>query len=783
MAKQHNTTSRPLVIVESPNKVKTISRILGKGFVVRASYGHFADIAANNKAVDIANGFDAPYFLTPKGRDIIESLKADLASASELILATDDDREGEMIAHLLVHFLSPTVPVSRIVFHAITPADVTEALAHRRSVNANLVEAARARRVLDHLYGFQVSQVLWSKVRQYIGVGRVQGPALRLVVERERERLVFVETTYAAVAATFNLPPEVEWKLSTIDGVKVAASTDIDDAGRVTGSARLLMLDEARRLVDALADESFIVSSIKTQKYTRKPRRPYITSDLLQDVMGRLRVSSKVAQSLMNQLHEKGLISYPRTDNPSLSTTVTAMARETAVSLFGPNAVPDTPRRYFGKKKNAQEAHEAIRPTDLSNPLPSGLSAQQQVVYELVWRRTVASQMRDATGTTYTVTFTVTASTGETCEFIASGTTISEPGHRRLAFGWSGETPTPLESLTEGEVFKRPGFDVSEHVTKPPARFTEASLIAALEDLEIGRPSTYATAMDSLRDEYLWSKDGEAGLIPTLTGVAVDKFMGDCFPKLVDFEFTREMEDRLSRIVEGEDSFTGVLGTFYNQGDDQWPSLEETIASAMDEYDPRLHPVMTIGTHPRTGEELLLFPGKTWKSKRAKTPKKGRGRSGSTSSGSPYVRCGARTVGVPDQTELSTLTVDHVVSLLDAPRVERSLGTHEGEEVVVRTGPYGPYLSRGSGKISLPDTFDPGTVELDDVAHLLAFPRLLGVDPADGVEVVVKLGRYGAYVDKAGETRSAGSPDDGAVITLDAALALLAQEKKRRGRR
>lgn len=783
MATAKNPPSLPLVIVESPNKVKTISKILGDTYVVRASYGHFADIPATNKGVDIAHGFEAKYALTVKGKEIMAGLRADMKNASEVILATDDDREGEMIAALLVQFLEPTVPVSRIVFHSISAKEVLASLENRRDVNLHLVEAARARRVLDHLVGFQVSPVLWSKVRGGLGAGRVQSPALRLVLEREYARLAFAETTFCAVEAELQFDPPLISTLRFLDGVPVATSKDIDDAGLVARPAELLLLERAQAVVAGLTGQPLRVVDVKNEKYTRKPRRPYTTSDLLQDIVSRLHIGSKFAQDIMNQLHEKGLISYPRTDSPSLAAEIIDASRELASAMFGSQCIPIKPRHYFAKRKSAQEAHEAIRPSDMGKRSPSGLTPNQAFVYDMVWRRTVASQMVDATGVTVTVSCeAVVPSSGERCIFTVAGTTMSELGHRRLYVGSEDVEPTPLAAFSVGDEIAVKVLEMKEHTTRPPARFTEASLIRALEEHEIGRPSTYASAMESLRNEYLWSKKGDQALIPTLTGVAVEKFLGRCFPSLVDFEFTRQMEERLNKIVDGQDSYEGVLGTFFNSGDGAWPSLSSTIATAIAEYDPGMHSVFLIGQHPETGHDIMLKPGRTFPGrKKAAAVKRGSRGKSRQSTGSPYIKCDQRNIPVADQTELGSLTLDFALELLNAPKSEpRILGQYEGVDVVLKTGPFGAYISSVKGKVSLPSEVDFETATLDDIATLLQFPRLIGVDPSDGIEIFAKLGRYGPFVDKAGNFRSLSSVALAVTISVDESLALLAVEKKNR---
>lgn len=781
MNTSNTSPGRPLVIVESPNKVKTISKFLGDDFNVQASVGHFADIPAKKDAIDINGGFVAQYQLSKKGEDIIAGLRRELQTASELILATDDDREGEMIAYLLLEFLQPTVPVSRIVFNAITRFDVLNALENRTSIRYSLVEAARTRRYLDYLYGFNVSPVLWKKVRGNLGAGRVQSPALRLIVEREKARLAFVETIYCSLDATLDLPTTVVATLRSIDSVPVAKSSDIDDAGVVAPPAELLLRDAATELAEQIRVTSLVVSDSQTERYTRKPRAPYTTSTLLQDVMNRLKISTSAAQTILNQLHEKGHISYPRTDSPSLSKVTTETARQQAIEMFGAACVPTKPNYYFPRRKSAQEAHEAIRPANMTVRSPKGLSAQQSAVYDLVWRRTVASQMIDTVGSTVTVTFAATTTTpSHDCVFTSSGTTITEPGHRRLYSSDDDDIATPLRDFTVGDSVTVADVEVKEHATKPPARYTEASLVRALESLEIGRPSTYAPIIQSLRDEYVWSKRGDQGLIPTLTGIAVEKFLSECFPSLVNYEFTREMEEQLDSIVNGDTSLTDVLGSFYLTGRGDWPGLESAVSEVVSSYKPAEHHVWVVGVDPESGHEIVVKPGKTFAGKKSV---RGSRTQRARTSGSPYVSCNGRNAGIPDQTELSTLTVEYALSLLNATQEARTIGQIDGDEVTVKVGPCGPYAKVGKRSVSLAADADLAAITLDDVQKLLAFPRLLGVDPESGVEILVKRGRYGVYVDRGGDTRPVQKDADAENLTVEDAIELLARPKKGRGKR
>lgn len=688
----------PLVVVESPSKVATISRILGSGYTVRASYGHIADIAARTDAVDVDAGFVAPYHLTQKGSEVVRGLSIDLTGASELILATDDDREGEMIAHLLVEFLRPAVPVSRIVFGSITEREVLAALENRRSIDSHLVDAARSRRILDHLWGFRMSPVLWEKVRGGLSAGRVQNPALRLVVEREWERRAFVPAVFCGIEARLALEPEVSASLVSLDGGAVAASKDFDDAGRLVGDARRLEPDEAATLVAALDGADLTVESVKRERYTRRPRRPYVTSDLLSDVVNRLKVGSARAQALVNQLYEKGHVTYPRTDNPALSREATAAARAVAVEMFGPDAVPEKPNLWLAKK-GAQQAHEAIRPTRMSVRSIRGLTPAHAAVYEMIWRRTIASQMVDATGTTTSVVF-VAEIAGRTARFRAAGTTLEVPGHRLVFSHPDDDVPTPLAAVAEGESVAVAASEVRDHATRPPARYTESSLITALEEHGIGRPSTYASTMEALRREYIWSRRGDRALLPTITGIAVHGFLALCFPEYVDFEVTSRMEDRLEKVATGDETLAHLLTGFLLEGDGDWPALEPAIARVRAEHDPADRPVLVLGTHPASGEPIVLRAGKTF-GRRVKGAKWG--------SGAPYLKCGERNVPVSDRIDFAAFSLEQAVALVDVPRDGRALGDHEAEPVLLKVGRFGPWVEHRGVRAS---------VSVDEVASM-----------------------------------------------------------------
>lgn len=695
-----------LVIVESPTKVATIQKILGPNYVVASTRGHFADLPEKKDAVDIRHGFAVQYRLTEKGAQTIAELRRQLDGAVELVIATDADREGEMIGHLAVEFLQPTVPVKRVRFNAVTADAINEAMAHPTVIDEQLVAAARSRRVLDHLYGFHLSPELWRTVRPGLAAGRVQSPALHMVVGREKERMEFVVSQYHGIDMVVAGDPAVTAALRTIDGTEVAASRHFDSAGKLRTGVVALGADEAADLVDRLEGADVSVVSVDPKAYRRRAPFPYITSSLLQDAAGRLRLGSKAAQSALQSLFEAGHITYPRTDSPHMAPQAITAARATAVELFGKENVPERARHPKAKKSNAQEAHEALRPTNMSRRTVTGVGTNAKRIYEMIWRRTVASQMIDATGTTTTVSFGVRAAgAGEQCVFAASGTVIDVPGFRLVYLPQTEEEP-PMPVFTPGQQCGAESFTAVAHATKPPARYTEGTLIKALEEEGIGRPSTYSSIMQSLRERYVWSKKGDAALIPTVSAFAVDQVMRTCFGELIDFAFTNQMEERLDDVVAGGLGYGDLLRVFWSDGDGTWTPLEKLIAGGKTLFDPRVTPVLSFGVHPELGEEVVLRAGRAYKS---------RGRT----VGRPYLACGKKTVSIADETEMDQLTPQVAFAMLMESREPRVLGDHGGHPVEVLRGIYGPYIRWNGRNVKLPKNLDAATVALADVAALL----------------------------------------------------------------
>src|SRR6478735_4517537 len=591
-----------LVIVESPSKAKTISGFLGDGYIVESSVGHIrdlprgaADVPAKHKGepwarlgVNTENGFEPLYVISPEKRAQVAKLKSLLVGADELYLATDEDREGEAIAWHLLETLKPKVPVKRMVFHEITPAAIRAAAENPRALDDNLVDAQETRRILDRLYGYEVSPVLWKKVMPKLSAGRVQSVATRIIVQRERERMAFRAGTYwgldASMAPTEPDSQAFKSSLATVEGRRLAAGRDFDPAtGAIKAGTDVLLLDEdgARTLGAQLQGGTATVSSVEEKPYTRKPYPPFMTSTLQQEAGRKLGFNSERTMRTAQRLYENGFITYMRTDSTTLSTSAQEAARTQARQLYGPEYVPAAPRQYTRKVKNAQEAHEAIRPAGDNFRTPgqvaNQISGDEYRLYELIWQRTIASQMVDARGLTLSVKIAATAAVESgslDCVFSASGRTITFPGFLRAyvetvdaeAGGEADDAESRLPKLEQGQQLDIRELIPASHVTTPPARYTEPSLIGALQDLGIGRPSTYTSIIRTIIDRgYVWKK-GQA-LVPSWIAFAVIGLLEQHFARLVDYDFTAAMEDELDAIADGRIGRTDWLGAFYFGGD------------------------------------------------------------------------------------------------------------------------------------------------------------------------------------------------------------------------
>jgi DNA topoisomerase-1 len=779
--------TRRLVIVESPAKAKTISGYLGPGYSVESSIGHIrdlperaADIPSEFKkepwarlGVDVASDFEPLYIVDADKKGVVADLRKRLKDADELLLATDEDREGEAIAWHLVEVLRPKVPVRRMVFHEITRDAIQRALAETREVDQRLVDAQETRRILDRLYGYEVSPVLWKKVARGLSAGRVQSVATRLVVERERQRMAFVAADWWDVEGLFD-PGSFTARLAAVDGKRVATGRDFEQDGTLR-SSDLARLDEAaaRGLVEGLADAPFTVRSVDRKPHTRRPAPPFMTSTLQQEASRKLRFSSQTTMRVAQRLYENGYITYMRTDSTTLSDAALSAAREQARSLYGAEYVPGAPRRYDRKVKNAQEAHEAIRPAGDSFRTPAqvagALSRDERALYELIWMRTVASQMADARGETVSLRLGATAESGEDVEFGASGTVITfrgflaayEEGRDEETSADGDDGDRRLPPLSPGDALDVRRLEPQGHTTTPPARYTEATLVRALEELGIGRPSTYAAIIGTILDRGYVFKRGTA-LVPSFVAFSVITLLEQHFGRLVDYDFTARMEDDLDRIASGEEHRVEWLRRFYFGDDGESGGLKELV-SDLDEIDAR-----AVNTLP-LGAGIVLRVGRY----------------------GPYLERDGQRTPIPPELAPDELTVPKAEELLARPSDDRVLGRHpeSGREIVAREGRYGPYVTEvppegakekpRSG--SLFRSMSLETVTLEDALRLLSLPRVLGSDPADGVEVTAQNGRYGPYVQKGGESRSLESEEQLFTISLEEALALLAQPKSRRG--
>jgi DNA topoisomerase-1 len=783
-----NKKDRRLVIVESPAKARTIEGYLGDGFVVESSVGHIRDLperAADipeaykkekwaRLGVDVDHDFQPLYIVDPDKRKKVTELKKLLKDSDELLLATDEDREGEAIAWHLMEVLKPTVPVRRMVFHEITRDAITRALGETRDIDERLVDAQETRRILDRLYGYEVSPVLWKKIMRGLSAGRVQSVATRLVVEREEERRQFRAASWWDIAATFDAASadegSFEARLVSVDGRRVAQGRDFGSDGKLRSDETLqLDEDEARGLAQRLEQSSFAVSRREQKPYSRRPSAPFMTSTLQQEASRKLRYSAQTTMRIAQRLYENGYITYMRTDSTTLSESALAAARSQATDLYGAGYVPDAPRQYNRKVKNAQEAHEAIRPAGDSFRLPRDVQGElgrdEFLLYELIWMRTIASQMKDAAGQTVSLRISGASTTGERAEFGASGTVITFRGflaayeEGRDTTDESDDDERRLPNVQEGDPLELVKLEPQGHETNPPARYTEATLVRTLEELGIGRPSTYASIIGTILDRGYVFKKGTA-LVPSFLAFSVINLLKSHFGRLVDYGFTASMEDDLDRIASGEEDRNGWLHRFYfGDGDVGLRGLVSDLGA----IDAREINSFDIGN----GIELRV------------------GRYG------PYLERGEQRANLPDDLVPDELTVEKAEELLAQPSGDRELGVHpeSGRTIVARTGRYGPYVTEvledGSKEkprtASLFKSMSLDTITLEDAVQLLALPRVLGAG-ADGEEVTARNGRYGPYVQHGKETRSLEHEEQLLTIALEDALALLAQPRERRGR-
>ncbi|MGI8815628.1 MAG: type I DNA topoisomerase [Pseudonocardia sp.] len=849
-------TGRRLVIVESPAKARKIASYLGSNYVVESSRGHIrdlprgaADVPAKYKGepwarlgVDVDNSFEPLYVVTPEKKATVTELRDALRGVDELLLATDGDREGEAIAWHLIETLKPKVPVSRMVFHEITEPAILAAAANPRELDQDLVDAQETRRILDRLYGYEVSPVLWKKVMPKLSAGRVQSVATRIIVQRERERMAFVSAGYWDIAARLdvgadagsNQPRTFGAKLVAVDGHKVATGRDFGSDGQLRGNALVLDEASARRLANSLDGRDLTVTSVESKPYTRKPYAPFMTSTLQQEAGRKLRFTSERTMRSAQRLYENGYITYMRTDSTTLSETAISAARAQARELYGDAYVADKPRQYTRKVKNAQEAHEAIRPAGESFRTPGDVAREVDGddfrLYELIWQRTVASQMADARGTTVSVRITGTAGSGSTagtagsgstagtagsgstagtaggeeCTFASSGRTITFAGflkayvealeeHDRLAGGEADDAESRLPRLTEGQALVAEQLTPEGHSTNPPARYTEPSLIKALEELGIGRPSTYTSIIKTIQDRgYVWKKG--SALVPSWVAFAVIGLLERHFGRLVDYNFTAAMEDELDSIASGDQQRTDWLSAFYfgssENGAPAAPSSDVSVARS-----GGLKKMVGVNLEEIDAREINAIPLFSDAEGREVVVRVGRY--------GPYlereVDGASQRANLSDELPPDELTRAVAEQLFAVPQEGRSLGVDPvtGHEIVAKEGRFGPYVTEllgdpGDDTAGTPKSKQPkprtgslfksmslDSITLEGALRLLSLPRVVGTDPADGVEITAQNGRYGPYLKKGTDSRSLTEEDQLFTVTLDEALKIYAQPKQR----
>jgi DNA topoisomerase-1 len=811
--------------VESPTKARKIAPYLGEGYTVEASVGHIrdlprgaGDVPAKYKGqawarlgVDVDNDFEPLYVITPDKRSKVTELKGLLKGADELYLATDPDREGEAIAWHLLKALDPKVPVHRMVFNEVTKPAVLEAAEHTRDLDDDLVDAQETRRILDRLYGYEVSPVLWKKVQPKLSAGRVQSVATRIVVQRERERMAFSAADYWDITATMDAgaeanPRSFAARLVAVDGTRVATGRDFGSDGRLKDGADVRLLDEteARALADGLAEAALTVSAVEQKPYTRKPYAPFMTSTLQQEAGRKLRFTSDRTMRTAQRLYENGYITYMRTDSTALSEAAVAAARGQARELYGQDHLHPQPRQYDRKSKNAQEAHEAIRPSGEAFRTPGEvageLAADEFRLYEIIWQRTIASQMADARGTTMTVRVSGAASTGADCTFSATGRTITFPGFLKAyvetvdaeSGGDADDAERRLPELSQGQAVTASALTPDGHQTQPPARYTEPSLVRKLEELGIGRPSTYASIIKTIQDRgYVWKKG--AALVPSWVAFSVVGLLERHFGRLVDYDFTAAMEDDLDRIASGSQGRSNWLtGFYFGDGSDDKQALDRGGG---------LKALVGTGVEDIDAREINSIPLHSDDAGRAVVVRVGRY--------GPYLERAAaggdgaaanQRANLPDTLAPDELTPQVAEKLFATPIEGRSLGVDPvtRHEIVAKEGRFGPFVtellpeSEKSGKnsekpekknkprtASLFKSMDVAEITLDDALKLLSQPRSLGEDPDTGEQITAQNGRYGPYLKRGSDSRSLADEESIFTVTLDEARKLYAEPKKR----
>ena len=789
--------AKKLVIVESPTKARTIRRFLGPEYQVEASIGHIRDLPQrasdvpkkfkeqewSRLGIDVEKGF-GPLYITPKDKTkIVRELKAKLKDADELLLATDEDREGESISWHLIEVLKPKVPVRRMVFHEITRPAIQHALEHGREIDMDLVNAQETRRILDRLYGYTLSPLIWKKIAYGLSAGRVQSPGLRLIVERERERIAFKKSVYWDLRASLKRPEDGEEKqfdarLESVGGKRIASGKDFADVtGEVLEGRDVLVLDEtdAKELASAIESGAWKVRSLQEKKFSSRPAQPFITSSLQQEGNRKLRLSARETMRTAQRLYEKGFITYMRTDSPTLSQEALTGARTAITNLYGEDFLSREARQFSAGSTEAQEAHEAIRPAGESfvHPDDADLEGPEKALYELIWKRTLASQMAEAKKSSVTAKIAAGEGTEREAVFTATGTRIIFPGYIRVYVEGKDDPDAALDDketflpeLTEGADLDVAKLESVYHETKPPARFTEASLVQRLEREGIGRPSTYASIISVLFERQYVRKQGNA-LIPTYTGYAVMELLEKHFTYLIDYNFTREMERALDDISYGKRDRLDYLTSFYNGND----GLKHRVEARESEIKPEESRTVSL---PQLDSVPKVRIGKF----------------------GPYVveKIDGEEVhaSIPEEIAPADLTEEDVREIIEIQKEGPvPIGHHpdSNEPIFSLVGRYGPYLQLGEKtdenpkpkRATLPRDIPPREVTLEQAVRLLSLPRTLGVHPETGKEVAANNGRFGPFVVHDGDFRSLKGDDNAYDVTFERAMEILSEPKRGRG--
>ena len=782
-----------LVIVESPAKARTIGKFLGPAYAIEASIGHVRDLPQGAKeipekykgedwaylGVNVKEDFEPVYIVSRGKNKQVQKLKSLLKQADQLYLATDEDREGEAISWHLCQLLKPKVPVHRLVFHEITKEAILDALESPRSIDESLVRAQETRRIIDRLYGYEVSPLLWRKVRPKLSAGRVQSVAVRLIVERERARMAFVSATYWDLQATFarSSGETFQATLVSVNGRKIPASRDFDPAtGKLKDDSMLLLNEQqAQQLLQRIQSGDCKVLNVEDKPYTTRPYPPFTTSTLQQEANRKYGFTARTTMQVAQSLYETGHITYMRTDSTNLAKVAVEAARDLVKSQYGDQYLPTQPRVYQTRVKNAQEAHEAIRPAGHPFDFPEGLRARltndEFRLYDLIWKRTIASQMADARGHRITVTVECDGAI-----FQVSGKTIEFPGYLRAYVEGSDDPEAELAdredilpAVTKGEPLQCREIDPKSHTTKPPNRFSEAALTRMLEEKGIGRPSTYASIIETiLQRNYVFKKSG--ALVPTWVAFAVCQLLENHLPDLVDYTFTAQMEDELDAISRGEMGHVDYLSAFYFGNDH--PGLKQQLTNKVDEIDARDVSRISLGK-PEDGSEVVVRVGRY----------------------GPFIEQGdgERRASIPENMPPDELTLEVALEMLEkSAQGEEPLGhcPDTGKPVYIKMGRFGPYVQRGNAdddekpkNASLLKGMEPHEIDLETALKLLSLPRELGAHPENGEQVVAHSGRFGPYVKCGEETRSLPAEVSPLDVSLQLAVELLAQPKKGRGAR